>query len=164
MTQVYGVDMATEAERRAITEPGGLAEQFFDESEFGQFTRFNPEALSQVLMSDMVDQMKVIVLVGRYKGEMVGFLVFSLDQSYTVDPLAQLFLFYVASNRRYGPLGRALMAAAEAVAAELGAVVFYAGATANIGRGVDQSLMNLLDKRGYLRLGGVSRKILREEG
>lgn len=160
MTHGFNIRLATDEDLRALTAPGGLGDQFFAESEFGTFTEFDRHRLADLLASPVVKNQELIVLIGTHDGDLVGMLMFSVTRLYTKDPLAQLFLFYVARRRRLSPLGRALLRAAESVAKEMGAVVFYAGATANVSPEVDGRLMNMLDKEGYHRLGGVSRKIL----
>lgn len=157
---LFEVRPATREDMIAMTEPGGLGEQFFNESEFGEFTEYDPEQLREFVLTATASG-HLTVLTGCYKGAVVGLISFTVERQYTQHLLGLMYLFYVQRTRRLGPLGRALLMGAEAVARDMGACVFYAGAQANIGGGVDERLMNLLDRQGYTRLGGVSRKILR---
>jgi len=159
--QLFEIRQATEEDINAITEPGGIGTEFYNESEFPNFATLDLECLRRVTLRN-IEYGELCVLAGLYKGELTGFVMFSVARHYTVEPLAQLFLFFVSKRRRMGPLGRALLMGAEQVARDAGAVAFYAGATANMGGGIDERLMNLLDKRGYMRLGGVARKLLQE--
>lgn len=145
-----------------ILNSGGLGEQFFYESEFHTFTDLDLKQ-ARLTMAEGMQTGHVVALLGWYKDEPAGFIMFTVERLYTTDPMAMLYLFYVRRQRRLTPLGRALLNGAEQVSRAMGAVVFYAGATANMGHGIDERLMNLLDKRDYLRLGGVARKLLRDE-
>lgn len=142
-----------------VLNPGGLAEQFWHESEFKNFMTPDRDLPLQT-WPRLIETGRLHLVMGWFRSEPRGFLLFSVDRYYTVESMANLFLFYVSKGRRFGPLGRMMTMLAELLAAEWGAVVMYMGATANIGGGTDERMMNMLDRMGYMRLGGVSRKIL----
>ena len=135
-----------------------LGEHFFDESDFGTFTSYDPKAFEATLASLIVNPSGRIFLFAP-DDAIRGFIAFSLDKAYTTDLVALLFLFYVAPDYRGTPAGRLLLALAVDAAAEEGAKAFWAGAMAGI-PGVSGSLANLYRKMGFQDMDFWGRKLL----
>lgn len=136
-----------------------LCRLFFLESEFSSFSTFDPESLLR-LLDGIPDNPRLDCFVFEDGGFPQGFLIYQTDTTYTVEPLALMFLFYVAPEYRKSPVGRSLLKIAEAHAKARGCVAFYGGAMAGI-PGVTQTLKNLYAKAGYEEL-YWGRKLLRE--
>lgn len=127
-----------------------LCGRFFLESEFSGFSTFDPDSLMR-LLERIPDNPKLDCFVFEDKGVPQGFLIYQTDTTYTVEPLALMFLFYVAPEYRKSPVGRSLLTIAETHAKARGCVAFYGGAMAGI-PGVTRTLKNLYTKAGYEEL------------
>lgn len=124
-----------------------LGADFFAESEFPTFATFAPDNF-RMCLQEAVMSPSMTGLVFEYDREIKGFLFYQLDASYTKEPIALMWLFYVAPDFRKSPVGRELLHLAENYAMAQGAVAFYAGAMAGI-PAVNTTLKNLYLKVGY---------------
>jgi len=134
-----------------------LGDRFFRESEFKKFSKYSPEHFRHVLNASFhTPAMHGFVFEDDDK--IKGFLFYQLDISYTEDPIALMWLFYVVPKYRKSPVGRELLSIAENHAKACGATAFYAGSMSGIDR-VKNSLKNLYTKAGFKEL-WWGRKIL----
>jgi len=127
-----------------------LGADFFDESEFAEFSTFSPDHFKFVL-SGIENSPSMAGIVFEDKGEVQGYLFYQLDLSYTEEPIGLMWLFYVAPEYRRTPAGRSLLDLAENHARAAGAVAFYGGSMSGI-PSVKYSLKNLYTKAGYEEL------------
>lgn len=97
----------------------------------------------------------ILVATAGPDDHIVGFIMADVDNPYTEEFVAFMFLFYVCPEWRPTKIGRALLSAALSAARACGAVRFYASSTAGFAdRGrVNQTLLNLYSKMGFERLG-----------
>lgn len=135
-----------------------LGKAFFAESEFPDFTEYDPEGF-ELTVKKLINDPSYFLLTFAPVDEVEGFIAFSLDSAYTKDPLALLFLLYVTPGQRKTPAGRLLVDAAEAVARDNGAVAFYAGAMSGV-PGTTKSIANMYQKLGFESTDFWGRKIL----
>jgi len=124
-----------------------LAHQFFDESELAEFATFSPENIHATFHGTLANP-NFQVIVFAPEGQVEGFIAFMLEASYTYEPLALGYLFYVSPRYRRSPAGRQLQELAILYAKECGACAFYNGVMAGID-GVAKSLPNLYTKLGF---------------
>jgi GNAT superfamily N-acetyltransferase len=124
-----------------------LGGRFFEESEFGEFSTFSPEHFRMVL-ANIENSPATHGFIFEKGGKIRGFIFYNLDLSYTEDPIALLWLFYVVPKLRKSPVGRHLLEIAQNHAKACKATAFYAGAMSGIPT-VKNSLKNLYEKQGY---------------
>lgn len=142
-----------------IDEIVGAGERFFAESEFKDFSEYSPENFRRTL-GDMLNSEASRIFVFLPDGRHIeGFVAFQFSFAYTREPIALLFLLYVAPEFRRSPAGRLLMQLAMADAKAQGAVAFYAGAMARMGPS-DKTLANMYRKLGFEDLGFWGRAVL----
>lgn len=137
---------------------GGLGARFFEESEYPNFTAYDPMA-ARAKLSRPMDRGELLGLLGMRGIKAVGFILFTVNRFYTADPVGQMFLLYVTPEHRKSPLGRMLVSGACDIAKALGATVFYAGAMAGI-KSQDPMFLNMLKRCDFEPLGGFARRIL----
>ena len=137
-----------------------LAQRFFDESEFKDFATFSPESILLTFEAALSNP-RFATIVFAPDGVVEGFSAFQFESSYTVEPLALGYLFYVSPEHRRGPAGRLLLDLSVNYAKQYGAVAFYNGAMAGIDS-VSNTLPNLYRKMGFEPL-FWGRKILKED-
>jgi GNAT superfamily N-acetyltransferase len=137
-----------------IIEMAGL---FFNESKLVKdgVLNYDKELLKELLLSGIKSEILTIHFVKD-----CGFLIWSLDRSYSVEWMALLFLFYVHPKNRGTPLSRMLWEAAIAEAKYRGAVVFYGSLTSDIDEKIDTMMENTMKKYGFSMLGRVGRLVL----
>lgn len=124
-----------------------LAEEFFNESELREFATFSPERIHETFRGTLTNpNFKAIVFAPE--GRVEGFIAFMLEASYTYEPLALGYLFYVSPPYRKSPVGRDLQELAIVYAKACGAVAFYNGVMAGIDN-VSKTLPNLYMKLGF---------------
>lgn len=136
-----------EMEERDFPRLEELARDFFHESELAGFATFSPDNLAATLRN-MHDNPDLVMLVFAPDDLIQGFIAFQLESSYTVEPLALGYLFYVTPAFRRSPAGRVLQEIAVSYAKMRGACAFYNGVMAGID-GVAKSLPNLYQKLGF---------------
>lgn len=124
-----------------------LAGRFFLESEFKSFTTFSTERMLQTFDHALVSPY-MHVTVFENEGRIQGFLAYQTDQSYTEEPIALMYLFYVVPEYRKTPVGRELLKLSEDHARAAGCVAFYGGSMSGIPE-VQKTLPNMFKKMGY---------------
>lgn len=135
------------ATQEDIPELLALGEQFFGESEFGNFTEFAPDHML-VVLDEMINKPSFVTSVFRPDGQIRGFIAFTMDMSYTKDPIGLLFLLYVTPEYRKSPAGRNLVEYALAQAKAIGCKAFYAGGMSGV-PGTKKSIGNMFRKIGF---------------
>jgi GNAT superfamily N-acetyltransferase len=126
-----------------------LGEQFFQESEFPEFATYNPEGLRIVLENTIGNpRFQFITFRPVHGGPIEGFIAFQVEASYTVEPLALGYLFYVTPGYRRSPAGRLLQQVAVDYARALGCVAFYNGCMSGI-EAAEKAMPNMYRKLGF---------------
>lgn len=139
-----------------------LAEEFFNESGWKEFTSFNHEGMhmhfEHVLNSPFAETAQFIYMLdtlpvpdgsgGETQQVPIGFIKFGIQVCSTVDPVGVLDAVYIHPTFRLSPAGRLLFTAAENRLRSFGACVFFASPGAKMG-GVDRSMANMLTKLGF---------------
>lgn len=133
-----------------VDEIVALGDRFFEESEFSTFSTYSPDHFRFVLAS-IEHSPTLSGFVFEKGGKIKGFIFYQMDLSYTEEPVALMWLFYVVPKFRKSPVGRELLKIAENHAKARGARVFYAGSMSGI-PGIQNSLKNLYEKTGYKQL------------
>lgn len=136
-----------------------LSQQFFDESELGDFSTYNPEGCRATFELTLTSP-AFECLIFSDQGRVEGFITWFMESSYTKEPLALGHLLYVTPQYRRSPVGKILLETAENMARDYGCCAFYQGAMAGID-GVAKTLPNMLRKNGYDEL-FWGRKILKD--
>lgn len=137
-----------------------LGRGFYAESELSDLTPFSPERLSRSILIGLKGDFMHGVMF-HAKGVPAGFALYTLDSSYTEDPLAYIWLLYVVPHLRASPAGRLMLGLIEKNCTALGAVALYGGSMAGIDA-VRNTLPNLYRKMGFDTL-YWGRKALRKE-
>jgi len=141
-----------------------LGEQFYQESEFPEFSTFNPEGLRHTLDASILNpHFHFIVFSPEEGGQIEGFIAFQVEASYTIEPLALGYLFYVTPGFRRSPAGRLLQQVAIDYARALGCVAFYNGCMSGI-ETAEKSMPNMYRKFGFKDLYWGRKLLLQEEG
>lgn len=132
-----------------------LYERFYAEAVYKDFLEWDAaRARETVLNGVLTDNRPHIIAV--IDDEIVGFLAYILDHSFSVRPCMVLMEFYVAPEYRRSAIGRALlsMAIQEGKAANAGA--FHAPVAS--GLAAARSLFNMFDKAGFSQFGYMMRR------
>jgi GNAT superfamily N-acetyltransferase len=137
-----------------------LGDGFYTESELSSLTPFNPDRFAQTLLSGLEGGFLHGFLFCS-QGVPAGFVFYTLDQTYTKDPLAYIWLLYVVPSLRKTPAGRLMLDLVEKGARARGAVALYGGVMAGIDE-VKTTRPNLYRKQGFEPL-YWGRKVLRED-
>lgn len=124
-----------------------LGDRYFAESELAKHVSFS-RANAELSFGNLVRHPSYRHFVFTPKGEIEGYVGYNLDVTFTIEPLAQLMMLYVAPGYRKTPAGRCLLRLALADAKANGAKVFYAGTMSGV-PGVTKTLRNLFKKLGF---------------
>ena len=134
-----------------IPEMVELGVRFFNESGLPEFATVSPDNL-KIALTDGLVRPSIVNLLFVVDGVIEGFMIYQMEVSYTVEPMALLSLFYVTPEYRRGPAGRILLETAISMAKASGCCAFYAGSMAEMG-GTSNSLGNMYRKFGFKDLG-----------
>jgi GNAT superfamily N-acetyltransferase len=145
-------------EEEDISQIVKMGKDFFGESEFPEFSTYDPEIFEETLKT-FVEETQQVGIVSEEEGSIKGFILFGYSRTYTKEPLALLYLFYVCPEYRKTRLGRLLLSSATKIAKQDGACAFYGGAMANI-PSITKTIGNMYNKLGFKSLGFWGRKVL----
>lgn len=146
-------EMATEKDAVELTY---LFKDFFEESDYAdKGISYSPNNAA-IWLRRVISQGIFPHVVARIDGKIVGTASWSLDQSFSEEPIAVLHAIYVRPEFRRTQIGRQLMALALFVAEGDGATCF----SAPISSGMKEvpSLKNMLRKAGFLPSGVIMTK------
>lgn len=147
------------AEAKDVPALVALGIDYFHESEISRFTTYAADSFEKAMASAIEHPGHDIIVFCPDGGPPRGFISYSLDFSYTKEPLALLSLLYVAPEYRKTPVGRCLVRLATSRAKDRGAVLFYAGGMSGIPE-VEKTIANLFRKMGFEDLAFWGRKVL----
>lgn len=132
-----------------------LYERFYEEAVYKDFLEWDAARARETVLAGVVtdDRPHILAVVDQ---EIVGFIAYILDHSFSVRPCQVMMELYVAPEFRRGAIGRALvsMAIQEGKAANAGA--FHAPIAS--GMAAARSLGNLFAKAGFQQMGWVMRR------
>ncbi len=146
-------EMATEKD---VVELTYLFKDFFEESDYAdKGIAYSPNNAA-VWLRRVITQGVFPHVVARIDGKIVGVTSFSLDQSFSEEPIAVLHTIYVRPEFRRTQIGRQLLALALFVAEGDGATCF----SAPISSGMKEvpSLQNMFRKAGFRQSGAILTK------
>ena len=134
-----------------------LYERFYEEAVYKDLLEWDAARARQTVLHGIVsnDRPHIVALVDD---EIVGFLAYILDHTFSRRPCQVLMEFYVAPEHRRSAIGRALltMAVQEGKAADAGA--FHAPVASGMREA--RSLFNMFDKAGFQQFGYMLRRAL----
>ncbi|HEY1432897.1 MAG TPA: GNAT family N-acetyltransferase [Stellaceae bacterium] len=129
--------------------------RFYDEAVYKDFLEFDPARARDTILNGIVADTRPHI-IAEVDQEIVGFLAYILDHTFSVRPCQVLMEFYVAPEFRRSAIGRALLAMAiqEGKAADAGA--FHAPVASGMREA--RSLFNMFDKAGFKQFGFMTRR------
>jgi L-amino acid N-acyltransferase YncA len=143
------------ADANDVPEVVALYIRFYDEAVYKDFLEFDPARARETILGGIVTDTRPHILA-EVEQEIVGFIAYILDRTFSVKPCQVLMEFYVAPEFRRSAIGRALLAMAvqEGKAADAGA--FHAPVAS--GMAAARSLFNMFDKAGFHQFGYMMRR------
>jgi L-amino acid N-acyltransferase YncA len=129
--------------------------RFYDEAVYKDFLEFDPARARDTILNGIIADTRPHI-IAEVDQEIVGFLAYILDHTFSVRPCQVLMEFYVAPEFRRSAIGRALLAMAiqEGKAADAGA--FHAPVASGMREA--RSLFNMFDKAGFKQFGFMTRR------
>ena len=138
-----------------VPEVMGLYERFYAEAVYKDLLEWDSTRARETILNGVVTDTRphIIAVVDQ---EIVGFLAYILDHTFSVRPCMVLMEFYVAPEFRRSAIGRALLAMAiqEGKAANAGA--FHAPVASGMKEA--RSLFNMFSKAGFEQFGFMCRR------
>ena len=132
-----------------------LYERFYEEAVYKDFLEWDhARARNTILHGIFTDTRPHIIAV--VDEEIVGFLAYILDHTFSVKPCQVLMEFYVVPEHRRSAIGRALLAMAIQEGKAAGAGAFHAPVAS--GMSAARSLFNMFDKAGFKQFGFMVRR------
>jgi GNAT superfamily N-acetyltransferase len=129
-----------------------LAVEFFNESGFAAFSEFDAVRCEEQLGLQVERQITPHILC-EVGDRIVGFISYSMEHSFTKEPIAIMWTFYITPKYRRGPYGRMLLSLAMHMAQGEGACAFFATVAPTTQAAL--SLCNLLRHEGFDPMGGA---------
>jgi L-amino acid N-acyltransferase YncA len=138
-----------------VPEVMGLYERFYGEAVYKDLLEWDATRARETILNGVVADERPHILA-IVDDEIVGFLAYILDHTFSVRPCMVLMEFYVTPEHRRSAIGRALlgMAIQEGKAANAGA--FHAPVAS--GMAAARSLFNMFDKAGFSQFGFMMRR------
>jgi L-amino acid N-acyltransferase YncA len=132
-----------------------LYERFYEEAVYKDFLEWDYARARETILRGIVTDTRphIIAIVDD---EIVGFLAYILDHTFSVKPCQVLMEFYVAPAFRRGAIGRALLAMAVHEGKRAGAGAFHAPVASGMREA--RSLFNMFDKAGFKQFGFMCRR------
>jgi GNAT superfamily N-acetyltransferase len=132
-----------------------LYERFYDEAIYKDFLEFDPERAQFTIATEIAADTRphILAIVDQ---EIVGFIAYILDHTFSVRPCQVLMELYVVPEQRWSAIGRALVALAIQEGQAAGAGAFHAPIASGMRNAV--ALRNLFLKAGFTDMGFILRK------
>jgi GNAT superfamily N-acetyltransferase len=128
--------------------------RFYEEAVYKDFLEFDPARARETILNGVCADTRPHV-VAEVDDEIIGFLAFVLDHTFSTKPCQVLMEFYVVPEFRRGAVGRALLGIAVLEGKLKGAGAFHAPVAS--GMNTSRSIANMLEKAGFHQLGFVMR-------
>jgi GNAT superfamily N-acetyltransferase len=134
-----------------------LYERFYVEAIYKDFLDWDHERARDTILNGVVADTRphILAVVDQ---ELVGFLAYVLDHTFSVRPCMVLMEFYVVPEFRRSAIGRALLGMAIQEGKNVNAGAFHAPVAS--GMAAARSLFNLFDKAGFEQFGFMCRRKL----
>lgn len=129
--------------------------RFYEEAVYKDFLEFDPARARETILNGIVTNQRPHILA-CVEGEIVGFISYILDDSFSTKPCLVLMEFYVAPEFRRSAIGRALLAMTILEGQAAGAGAFHAPIAS--GMNTNHSLFNMFDKAGFRQFGFIMRR------
>jgi L-amino acid N-acyltransferase YncA len=129
--------------------------RFYDEAVYKDFLEFDPARARDTILNGIVADTRPHI-IAEVDQEIVGFLAYILDHTFSVRPCQVLMEFYVAPEFRRSAIGRALLAMAIQEGKAAGAGAFHAPVASGMREA--RSLFNMFDKAGFKQFGFMTRR------
>ena len=126
---------------------------FFDESGFARFAEFDPERWEETCKRRIRAGSTPFIVAELQNSDIIGFVSYALEHSFTTRPIACLWMFYVYPAWRGTPVARALLTSAIDVARGDEACAFFATLFPTHRGG--RTLFNLFRKFDFAPQGGA---------
>lgn len=146
-------DLATTEDVVALTY---LFKEFFEESNYSDKGITYSPARSCDWLRKVITNGIFPHVVAKVDGKVVGVVSWSMDHSFSEEPIAVLHTIYVTPPHRISAIGRTLVSLAMDIAREEGACAFSAPISSGIDASV--SLANMLRKAGFKYSGAIMTK------
>jgi L-amino acid N-acyltransferase YncA len=143
------------ADSNDVPEVVALYIRFYDEAVYKDFLEFDPVRARETILGGIVADTRPHILA-EVDGEIVGFLAYILDHTFSVKPCQVLMEFYVAPEHRRSAIGRALLAMAIQEGKIANAGAFHAPVASGMKEA--RSLFNMFDKAGFRQFGFMTRR------
>jgi GNAT superfamily N-acetyltransferase len=132
-----------------------LYERFYDEAVYKDFLEIDPARVQSTIATEIAADTRphILATVNR---EIVGFISYIFDHSFSVRPCQVLMELYVVPEQRRSAIGRALVALAIQEGQAAGAGAFHAPIASGMPNAL--SLRNLFLKAGFTDIGFILRK------
>lgn len=132
-----------------------LYERFYEEAVYKDLLEWDAaKARATILEGVFTDTRPHLVAI--VDQEIVGFLAYILDDTFSVKPCQVLMEFYVAPEHRRSAIGRALLAMAIQEGRHAGAGAFHAPVASGMREA--RSLFNMFTKAGFEQFGFMMRR------
>jgi L-amino acid N-acyltransferase YncA len=143
------------ADASDVPELMALYERFYAEAVYKDFLEWDaPRARETILGGIVADTRPHIIAI--VDDEIVGFLAYIFDHTFSVKPCQVLMEFYVTPEHRRSAIGRALLAMAIQEGQRADAGAFHAPVASGMSEA--RSLFNLFDKAGFKQFGFMTRR------
>lgn len=131
-----------------------LIERFFEEAVYKDFITLDPVRARKTTAFGIENSTRPH-LVAVIDGEIVGFISWELDWSFSVRPVSVLFEVYVIPERRRSAIGRYLIGLWIWASKDSGACALHAPVASGLKE--TASMKNLFGKLGFTELGFIMR-------
>lgn len=127
---------------------------FFKESNWGHMT-LDPDRIRESLIHILTNQSFIVVVAVDDNGIPAGFVIWSLENPWTIEKQALMVLFYVRPEYRTGGTASKVLDLSLDLCKNAGAKMFFSSSTAGFDDGGvnERAFTLLLKRRGFKGLG-----------
>lgn len=143
----YRFAMRDDAETLAL-----LFETFFNEAHYQDRGIRYSTSKAEAWLRGVIVRGSCPHLAALKDGEIIGAISYSLDETFCVEPVAVLHMFYVLPAHRQTAVGRVLLGLCADAAKTDGAVAFHAPLASGV---KERSLVNLFAHGGFAPIGTI---------
>jgi len=132
-----------------------LYERFYEEAVYKDFLEWDHERARETLHYGISTDTRPHI-VALIDDQLVGFLAYILDHTFSKRPCQVMLEFYVVPEHRRSAIGRALLAMAVQEGRRVDAGAFHAPVASGLKSA--RSLFNMFDKAGFEQFGFMMRR------
>lgn len=133
-----------------------LYRRFYEEAVYKDFIEWDDERATNTI-EDRVTRHLRPHIVAEVEGQMVGFIAWELDHSFSKKPVAILYEFYVTPEHRKSAIGRFLWRLASWVMKDSGACAVHVPVASGM-KEAATTMKNMLVREGLEEFGYILRK------